>query len=70
MWITIKAKPWNAETPTTPTTPTTTGWDGWDYQDNSPERMKQIADNVNQFAQTDPYIFNNEDSFRKFFIDF
>ena len=67
MWITIKPKPWT--TGGTPTTPTTTGWDGWDYQDNSPERMKQIADNVNQFAQTDPYIFNNEDSFRKFFID-
>ena len=42
---------------------------GWDYQDNSPERMKQMADNVNWFYQTDPWIFNSEDSYRKFFID-
>lgn len=42
---------------------------GWDYQDNSPERMQQMARNVNDLAQSDPWIFNSEDSFRKFFID-
>lgn len=56
-----------AETPTTPETPKT--WDWWDYQDNSPERMSEIADNVNKFAITDPQLFENEDTFRNFFID-
>lgn len=68
-------KGWNIKTEEVAPTKTETGvetpktWDGWNYQDNSPERMKQIADNVNSLATTDPWIFNNEDSFRKFFID-
>lgn len=69
VWWTFKTKP--EETTTTPETPTEETpkqWE-WDYQDNSPERMKQMSDNVNKIYQTDPYIFNSEDSFRKFFID-
>ena len=67
-WWTIKTGDWTpvqAETKWGETPKT----DNWDYSDNSPERMKQIADNVNSLAMTDPWIFNNEDSFRKFFID-
>ena len=52
---------WKPETPQT--------WDGWDYQDNSPERMAQIADNVNKLAASDPNLFTDEDAFRRFFID-
>ena len=66
-WLTIKQP--EAEWTKWEETPTTPSWDGWDYQDNSPERMKQMADNVNNIYQSDPYIFNSEDSFRKFFID-
>lgn len=51
------------------TTTETPKWDGWDYQDNSPERMSEIADNVNKFAITDPQLFANEETFRNFFID-
>lgn len=64
-WV-IKSEDW---TPTQTETTTETPKDKWDYSDNSPERMKQMADNVNWFYQTDPWIFNSEDSYRKFFID-
>ena len=47
----------------------TTPADKWDYSDNSPERMAEIADNVNRFYNTNPGIFESEDSFRNFFID-
>lgn len=56
-----------AETPTTPETPKT--WDGRDYQDNSPERMLQMANNIEKLYVTDPWLFENEDTFKKFFID-
>ena len=63
----FKTEDWTpTQTETTTETPKT---DKWDYSDNSPERMKQMADNVNWFYQTDPWIFNSEDSYRKFFID-
>ena len=69
IWWTIKENPnqWtvNTETPK--------GWDtnqwGWDYQDNSPERMQQIADNLERMYQTDPGLFANEQTFRDFFIN-
>ncbi len=68
-WLTPKT----VETPKEETTwadewTTKWGWE-WDYQDNSPERMKQIADNVNQMYLTDPWLFADENTFRNFFID-
>lgn len=57
-----------ATTKTEDNTPTKS-WDGRDYQDNSPERMRQIADNINQFAITDPWLFDSEQAFRNAFIN-
>jgi len=65
-WLTIKSQP-TQETPKTEGE-TPKQWE-WDYQDNSPERMKQIADNVDSFAITNPDLFASEDAFRNFFID-
>ena len=65
-WLTIKSQP-TQETPKTEGE-TPKQWE-WDYQDNSPERMKQIADNVDSFAITNPDLFTSEDAFRNFFID-
>lgn len=65
-WLTIKSQP-TQETPKTEGE--TPKGDEWDYQDNSPERMKQIADNVDSFAITNPDLFASEDAFRNFFID-
>ena len=64
------ATPKEAEVKEEKTEETKTWETKWlDYQDNSPERMAEIADNVNKFAVTDPDLFTNEDSFRNFFID-
>ena len=70
----ITKKGWNIKSEEWTPIQTETKWETpnqwwWDYSDNSPERMKQMADNVNWFYQTDPWIFNSEDSYRKFFID-
>lgn len=66
--ITSKTKPaeWttNQTGTTTPTTPSK-----WDYSDNSPERMGEIADNLERYYITNPWLFANEDAFRNFFID-
>ena len=43
-------------------------WDGWDYQDNSPERMAQILDNLNNLSKTNPWLFANYDAFYNAFI--
>ena len=67
-WAVEKTAP-VSETPKEETPKTEgTEW-GWDYQDNSPERMSEIADNVNKFAISDPDLFTNEEAFRNFFID-
>ena len=70
-WITSKTAPVESTWTTWDTGKTwwTTPADKWDYSDNSPERMAEIADNVNRFYNTNPGIFENEDTFRKFFID-
>ena len=70
-WITSKTAPVESTWTTWDTGKTwwTTPADKWDYSDNSPERMAEIADNVNRFYNTNPGIFESEDSFRNFFID-
>lgn len=69
-WLTYKPQDTgtNAED-TSKGNETPKSWDGWDYQDNSPERMLQMANNVDQLYVTDPWLFTDEDTFRKFFID-
>ena len=57
------------ETPTKTDTGTWTPSGQWDYQDNSPERMQQIADNLEKMYQTNPWLFANEQTFRDFFIN-
>lgn len=41
----------------------------WDYQDNSQARMNQIADNLNNYKQTMPRLFDDASAFYSFFID-
>lgn len=41
----------------------------WDYQDNSPERMAEIASNLEWYKQTMPYLFNDKNAFDNFFIN-
>ena len=68
IWWTIKSSPnetVNTETPKGETTP----WSEWDYQDNSPERMMQMANNLEQMYLTNPWLFANEKAFRDFFIN-
>ena len=63
------------ETPTTTTTQPkrqtvqTPKQAEWDYQDNSQARMNQIADNLNNYRQTMPQLFDDESAFYNFFID-
>ena len=66
-WITNKqpeATP--AQTPTQ--TPTTQKDKEWDYQDNSQARMDEIIRNLDWFRVTDPYLFDNYDTFYNAFI--
>ena len=66
-WITNKqpeATP--AQTPTE--TPTAQKDKGWDYQDNSQARMDEIIRNLDWFRVTDPYLFDNYDTFYNAFI--
>lgn len=68
IWWTIKTAPeeWTpAKTDTTWTTPSTE----WDYQDNSPERMAQMVDNLERIYQSNPWLFDNEQAFRNAFIN-
>ena len=41
----------------------------WDYQDDSPERMAQIAQNLLEYKQTMPYLFDDKNAFDNFFIN-
>ena len=66
-WITNKqpeATP--AQTPTQ--TPTTQKDKEWDYQDNSQARMDEIIRNLDWFRVTNPYLFDNYDTFYNAFI--
>ena len=45
----------------------TSGW--LDYQDNSPERLQQIYDNLNRYRITNPELFDNWETFSNFFIN-
>lgn len=69
-WLTVKKE----ETPTATTQPKrqtvqTPKQAEWDYQDNSQARMNQIADNLNNYRQTMPQLFDDESAFYNFFID-
>ena len=73
--ITSKTQPTTQTTTTTPTKTTTTTktttprQDQWDYQDNSQARMNQIADNLDKYRQTQPWLFEDASAFYNFFID-
>ena len=69
-WLTIKQPEATPTTPTTPTTPEETPkqWE-WDYQDDSPERMAEIAQNLEMYKQTMPYLFSDKKAFDDFFIN-
>lgn len=67
-WITNK-KPWETTTPANnQTSSTPKSWDGWDYQDNSQARMDEIQDNLNKYRVSDPYLFDDYDTFYNFFL--
>lgn len=78
-WITSKTQP--DETTIKTTTPTSTAktttttktttpkQDQWDYQDNSQARMDQIANNLDKYRQTQPWLFEDASAFYNFFID-
>ena len=74
-WITSKTQPTTQTTTTTPTKTTTTTkqttpqQDRWDYQDNSQARMDQIANNLDKYRQTQPWLFEDASAFYNFFID-
>lgn len=65
---TIKTADWQITQQTTPQQSNVSN-DWWDYQDNSPERMMQMANNLEQMYITDPWLFANEQTFRNFFIN-
>ena len=67
-WWTIKTADWQTVQQTTPQQSNVSN-DWWDYQDNSPERMGQIVDNLEKMYQTDPWLFANEQTFKNFFIN-
>ena len=74
-WIVSKTAPEQPTTTTTTPTKTTTTktttpkQDQWDYQDNSQARMDQIANNLNWYRQTNPWLFEDASAFYNFFID-
>ena len=72
--ITSKTQPTTTTQPTQPTQQRTsavptTKQAQWDYQDNSQARMNQIADNLNNYKQTMPRLFDDASAFYSFFID-
>lgn len=67
-WWTIKTADWQTVQQATPQNANVSN-DWWDYQDNSPERMMQMANNLEQMYITDPWLFANEQTFRNFFIN-
>lgn len=72
-WLTVK--PTTTTQTVTPTKTTTTTkqttpqQDRWDYQDNSQARMDQIANNLDKYRQTQPWLFEDASAFYNFFID-
>lgn len=76
-WITSKTQPEQTTTTTTttptttktPATPKTPKQEQWDYQDNSQSRMNEIANNLNNYKQTMPQLFDDASAFYTFFID-
>ena len=69
-WWTFKtseAAPTTTDTWATTWAETPNWW--WDYQDNSPERMAEIAKNLEWYKQTMPYLFNDKKAFDDFFIN-
>ena len=72
--ITSKTQPTTTTQPTQPTQQRTSAVSTakqaqWDYQDNSQARMNQIADNLNNYKQTMPRLFDDASAFYSFFID-
>ena len=65
-WITEK-KP--QSTPVAKTSSPAQTKPEWDYQDNSQARMDEIADNLDKYRQTNPYLFDDYSMFYNFFID-
>jgi hypothetical protein len=62
--ITSKTQPTTTTQPTQPTQQRTSAVPTakqaqWDYQDNSQARMNQIADNLNNYKQTMPRLFDD-----------
>lgn len=66
-WWAIKTPDWQTTQQTTQTSNVSNDW--WDYQDNSPERMGQMVDNLEKMYVTDPWLFANEQTFKNFFIN-
>lgn len=66
-WWTIKS-PTTQWTQQTPSGSQTNPWQ-WDYQDNSDARMMEIANNLNGYRISNPDLFNDWNTFSKFFID-
>lgn len=67
-WWTIKTADWQTVQQATPQNANVSN-DWWDYQDNSPERMMQMANNLENMYKTDPWLFANEQTFKNFFIN-
>ena len=68
-WITNKQPEATTSAQTPTQTPTTQADKEPDYQDNSPERMAEIAANLEWYKQTMPYLFNDKNAFDNFFIN-
>ena len=66
-WWTIKS-PTAQWTQQTPSKSQTNPWQ-WDYQDNSDARMMEMANNLNGYRISNPELFNDWNTFSKFFID-
>lgn len=72
VWLTTKTSPYTNQWEWTyekgGTWWTTQTWQR-DYQDDSPERMAEIAKNLEWYKQTMPYLFNDKKAFDDFFIN-
>lgn len=74
-WIVSKTAPEQTTTTTKTTTPTKTTTKAtpqqqqWDYQDNSQARKDQILNNLNNYRNTNPELFEDASMFYNFFID-
>ena len=80
LWLKIKEQnTWNWTTTVNQWNQDTTSWNDnttpqnqqmweWDYQDNSQARMDQIANNLRNYTQTHPELFQSPEAFENFFI--